>query len=501
MMAVETQMPAMRLSALLPELVSCPEVSVTGLCLDSRAVQPGDVFIAIAGTRFDGRQFVAQAIKSGAAAVLVDAQGWQGAAAQGAVPVIAVDALGEKTGLIASRFYGEPSQALRVTAVTGTNGKTTVTHLAARVAGQLEDSAAVIGTLGWGCINRLQPVTHTTPDAIVVQRQLATLRDDHVQSVFMEVSSHALDQARVAGVLFETAVFTNLSHDHLDYHGTMEAYEQAKARLFRWPGLRHAVINADDVAGRRLLASAHAGVQHLSYSVDDVSADIHAIQVDYLPTGIRAKVHTPWGEAAFQCRLLGEFNLSNVLAVIAVLGLQGHALERICAALETVSPVTGRLESVAIHHGISIVIDYAHTPDALEKMLRTLRQHTKASLRVVFGCGGDRDSAKRPVMGRLAGQLADQVYLTSDNPRHESSQAILQAILSGMVSPQSAEVVEDRATAIRMALDAAVAGDTVVIAGKGHETWQQVGDEKRPFSDHAVVHAWLASRQGKGGHA
>jgi UDP-N-acetylmuramoyl-L-alanyl-D-glutamate--2,6-diaminopimelate ligase len=370
-----------------------------------------------------------------------------------------------------------------------------VTQLAAQIAESLDNASAVMGTLGWGRIGQLQSSTHTTPDAIAVQSQLAALRDEGVQSVFMEVSSHALDQSRVGGVRFDTAVFTNISRDHLDYHGDMAAYEAAKTRLFAWPELQHAVINGDDAAGCRLLALPDMAARAVSYSTRNASADVYASDIRYAASGLQARVHTPWGVGTLRCRLMGEFNLSNALAVIAVLGLQGHALQRILSAFETVSPVIGRLESVAVHRGVNVVIDYAHTPDALEKALLTLRVHTSGRLHVVFGCGGDRDAGKRPLMGRAAECHADRLYLTSDNPRHESAAVILQAIAGGLAHPESVQIIEDRASAIRAALDAATEHDTVLIAGKGHETWQQVGDEKRPFSDHAVVHAWLASHE------
>lgn len=487
----------MTLAGLLPALASHAHAGlrVSGLCLDSRCVQPGDAFLAVGGSRFDGRAFIAQAVAAGASAVLVEpAAGREHDRVEQGVPVIVVEKLAMQMGHIASRFYGEPSCALCVTGVTGTNGKTTVTQLLAQLSGLLGGSPAVMGTLGWGVPGRLQASTHTTPDAITVQQQLACLRDQHVESVFMEVSSHALDQWRVGGVMFETAVFTNLSRDHLDYHGDMGVYEQAKSTLFTWPGLHHAVINADDAAGRRLLVRLDASVQRLTYSTDDASADVYAVDIACTPAGVQAKVHTPWGQGTLHCRLLGEFNVSNALAAIAVLGLQGYSLDRVLQSFESVTPIVGRLELVAVHHGVSIVVDYAHTPDALEKALQALRQHTAGQLHVVFGCGGERDTGKRPLMGAVAARLADTVTITSDNPRHELPTAIMNAIADGMPDTDQAVMIEDRAEAVHAVLNSAVAGDVVVIAGKGHETWQQVGDEKRPFSDHAVVHAWLASR-------
>lgn len=457
--------------------------ALRSLCIDSRRIQAGDAFLALSSAR----AFVPAAIASGAAAVLVEAEaGDLPFALQAGVPVLAVTRLSQRLGELANRFYDHPSQALRVTGVTGTNGKTTVSHLAARLCRRLGESAGVIGTLGWGLDEALNSASHTTPDAISLQTQLASLRDAGAKQVFMEVSSHALVQDRLQGVQVQTAVFTNLSRDHLDYHGDMAAYGAAKALLFQRESLRHAVLNADDAFVSRLAAQLPASVQCLRYGLA-ASADVRASAIATRPDGLSAHIHTPWGEGELHSPLLGRFNLSNLLAVIALAGIQGWPLDAVLTALAEVPAVRGRLERVADARGVHVVIDYAHTPDALDNALQTVREHTQGALHVVFGCGGNRDAGKRPLMGAVAERGADRIWLTSDNPRHENPQAILQAVVAGFRDPGKAVLMEDRAEAIATALAAARAGDTVLIAGKGHETTQQIGDEIRPFSDHAAV--------------
>lgn len=501
MMTAGQAMTGRALSGLLPELAATrwAALPVAAITADSRCVSPGSLFLAMPGGRADGRAFVDAAIRAGAVAVLAEeGDGFVSPRLVQGVPVIPVAHLRQRAGDIASAFHDHPSRALPVAGVTGTNGKTTVTQLAARLESALGGKGAVVGTLGWGIPGQLQATNHTTPDAIALQGMLAGLREAQASAVFMEVSSHALDQARVQGVRFETAAFTNLTRDHLDYHAGMEAYGEAKARLFALPGLKHAIINADDGFGRRLLAQLPAGVQGFAYGLEGGPADIRAVDAVFGADGMQAHIVTPWGEGDLQTRLLGRFNLSNILAVIGLLALRGHALADILRALAAVEPVSGRLERMAGCGDITVVVDYAHTPDALENALQTLRAHTTGRLHVVFGCGGDRDAGKRPLMGRVASQLADCVWLTSDNPRHEDPHAILQAIQAGLQPGQAATVIEDRTRAIHAALDAANAGDTVLIAGKGHETYQQVGDEKRPFSDQAAVHAWCVKKTGEG---
>jgi UDP-N-acetylmuramoyl-L-alanyl-D-glutamate--2,6-diaminopimelate ligase len=351
----------------------------------------------------------------------------------------------------------------------------------------------VIGTLGAGFAGRLQPTTHTTPDAMRLQDLLAGMRGEGAVAVAMEVSSHSLSQGRVDAVRFSTAVFTNLTHDHLDFHGNLEDYGAAKARLFLYPGLRCAVINIDDAFGARLASDARIGAQRLTISLQDPAADLFAGEARFLPGGMRAVVRTPWGDGELSLPLLGRFNLANALAVLGVLGAEGIPLPEALAALALVTPVPGRMERVPSADGPVVIVDYAHTPDALEQTLRALRAHCAGRLWCVFGCGGDRDRSKRPLMGRIAREHADQVVVTSDNPRCEDPHAIIEQICAGI--PDAGAVLEvDRHAAILRAIAAADRPDCVLIAGKGHEDYQEVRGQRTPFSDVAVAREALAAR-------
>jgi UDP-N-acetylmuramoyl-L-alanyl-D-glutamate--2,6-diaminopimelate ligase len=481
-------MPGMRLSALMAGLVDVPlagDPEILDLTLDSRTVKPGSLFLAVPGARTDGRQYIAGALARGAAAVLYEADGFEPDAY--AAAAIGVKGLRQQIGAIADRFYGSPSRKLKVVGVTGTNGKTTTTHLLAQVLDAPARRCGLIGTLGCGFPGALDPSLHTTPDAIRVHQLMAELVKAGARTVCMEVSSHALDQARVAGVAFDIAVFTNLTRDHLDYHGDMQAYAAAKARLFDFPHLEAAVINADDSFGRELIARARGRVRAVSFGLQ--AGEVHALAVQPAPDGLTLTVATPQGEATFSSPLLGRFNAANLLAVLAVLLVAGMPLAEAAAALAQARPVAGRMERFGGDAQPLVVVDYAHTPDALEKALAALREHTAGRLVCVFGCGGDRDRGKRPQMGAIAETLADIVIVTSDNPRHELPMAIINEIVAGMRSTPT--VVTDRAHAIRAALAEARTGDTVLVAGKGHEDYQQVGDRRLPYSDRDTVRELL----------
>lgn len=483
-------------------------VKANNLCADSRAVAAGDVFVAYPGARADGRRFIADAVARQAAAVLWEKRGhaWDGALK---APNLPVDDLQVLSGHIAHLVYGRPSEKLWMAGVTGTNGKTSVSQWIARAFELLGRRCAVVGTLGSGFPGELAGSLNTTPDAITLHRQFAGYLAQGAQAAAMEVSSIGLDQGRVNGVHFDVAVFTNLTRDHLEYHGSMEAYGAAKEKLFRTPGLKTAVLNLDDMLGRKICRDlAGSGITRIGYtlhagSVQPGSADMLLAAEDIAPTprGLRFVVVSPQGRAAIRAPLVGEFNVSNLLAVLGTLLASGVPLARAAGAIARLAPPSGRMQALGGEMGEKraplAVIDYAHTPDALEKALTALRATARARrgrLWCVFGCGGERDPGKRPLMGEVAARLADAVVLTSDNPRGEDPQAILADIARGA---PIAQVIPDRAEAIRQALAGADACDVVLIAGKGHEPCQEIAGRRLPFSDVEHAAAALAARGGE----
>lgn len=467
-------------------------VQVLGVQLDSRRVRPGDLFLAVPGDNHDGRQFIEQAVANGAVAVVAEppVSGFVDAVQ---VPVLEIPELAREAGVIAARFYGDPSHSLDMVAITGTNGKTTTTRLLAQLLRAQGRRCGVIGTLGAVLDDSVTAATNTTPDAVALQQQLAAWRDGDVAAVSMEVSSHALDQGRTNGARFDIAVFTNLSQDHLDYHGSMAAYGRSKQQLFRSPGLRHAVVNLDDAYGVEVLAGLPATVQAWTFSATGhADAKIRVTEAQFHPGGVHASLETPWGCGTFASPLPGDFNLANVVAAVTCALLLEHQLPAVLAAVAALQPVPGRMQPVPNALGVQVIVDYAHTPDALAQVLAALRSHVAGRLVVVFGCGGDRDPGKRAPMGHIACAAADRVILTSDNPRHEDPQAILQEIRSGCSG--DVQMQPDRAAAIAAAIAGAKSGDCVLIAGKGHEDYQIVGSERRPFSDAAVAARALQGR-------
>lgn len=486
--------------------VVVPSIEIIDVTLDSRQVRPGAAFIALPGVRSTrtglrnhGVSFVPQAARAGAVAVL-----WEpcddvaAPVAPAHIFIIAVPHLSSIVGALADRFFDAPSQAVSVNAVTGTNGKTTTAFVLASALAALGKDAAYAGTLGHGRINAVKPGTHTTPDAITVHREIAELRDAGVTHLGMEVSSHALDQRRIAGVRLDTAVFTNLTQDHLDYHGTMAIYGAVKARLFSWPQLRHAVINGDDAFGRELArqhcqASTTTIYGRSHHATLDASNHVLARSVVAGPRGLQIDIESSWGAATLHSRFVGDFNVDNLLAVLSVLLGAGFALDDAVRALEECVAPPGRMETFAVAGKPLAIVDYAHTPDALEKALTAARKHCRGKLVCVFGCGGDRDSAKRPLMGALAERLADVAILTDDNPRTEDGAAIVGDVLQGMTQPDRVIVERNRARAIERAIRQGAADDVVLIAGKGHEDYQIVGLETRYFSDRDVALAALRS--------
>ncbi|MDE3072719.1 MAG: UDP-N-acetylmuramoyl-L-alanyl-D-glutamate--2,6-diaminopimelate ligase [Pseudomonadota bacterium] len=465
-------------------------IVVSGLTLDSRQVQRGDAFFALRGTHGHGIEFAAGAARRGAQVVLAEAPAFDVAPLD--VPLLWIDGLHDRVGEIAARFYDRPAEAMRIIGITGTNGKTSCVQLLAQALTCLGHRAATIGTLGAGLHGQLRDGDRTTPDAVTVQALLADFRDAGASHVAMEVSSHALEQGRVAAVDFEVAAFTNLTRDHLDYHGSMEAYGAAKAKLFAWPGLQTAVINIDDAFGASLAARLPGGVRALRVSMADAgAAEIVAGGIVTSAEGLQFQLRTPWGTCRLGSHLLGRFNVANLLTVAGCLGALGEPFGRIVAALENLQPVNGRMSRLGGLHGLPlVVVDYAHTPDALEQALTALRAHCAGRLVCVFGCGGERDAGKRPLMGAIAARLADVAIVTDDNPRGEDGDAIVAQIAAGMGAPPPA-VERDRAKAIGRALQLARSGDVVLIAGKGHETYQDGATGKRPFDDLAVAHAAL----------
>jgi UDP-N-acetylmuramoyl-L-alanyl-D-glutamate--2,6-diaminopimelate ligase len=465
---------------------------------DSRQVEPGAAFAAYPGVQYDGRAFIGDAVSRGADAVLWEAQNfaWR---SEWNVPQQPVHGLKTRLGAIADLIYGHPSRDLCMVGVTGTNGKTSCSHWIAQAVETCGRRSAVVGTLGSGRVGALAPMLNTTPDVCTLHEALAQFRRAGVALVAMEVSSHGLDQGRVNGVAFDVALFTNLSRDHLDYHGTMAAYGQAKARLFTWPGLAAAVVNADDAFGQRLIDVAQGhGKRVITYGM--ATADIAATGIATRGGGIAMTVATPWGRGDVQTRIVGEFNAHNLLGVLGVLLASEVPFADAQDALSTLTPPPGRMQRLGGDGKPLVVIDYAHTPDALEKVLRALRPAVapKGELICVFGCGGDRDKGKRPEMGRIAAELADRVIVTTDNPRSEDPAEIASAIVRGIrqTSARRWTVVLDRAAAIHDAIAGGNRADIVLVAGKGHETYQEAHGVRLPFADSIEAAAALANWSG-----
>ena len=483
------------------------DVRVKGIQLDSRLVIPGDVFFAVFGRNLDARDFIPTAINSGAVAVLAESGGeWTSINWIENTPVIAVDSLQSKMSAIAGRFYSDPSAQAAVIGITGTNGKTSCAAFMAQAFASLGRDSATIGTLGYGRPDRLAATALTTPDAVFTQRALYELVSTGVDPVIMEVSSVGLDQRRVSGVHFDTAVFTNLTRDHLDYHGTMEAYGASKKKLFTMPGLKRAVINLDDAYGLSLINAIASSVEVTTYSQSQAGASVRAERVTMDSQGLAMHLITPLGSGEVRVGLLGGFNLSNLLAVVATVvsyflsasGGEALSFSRLAAALSQLKPVPGRMQVVSVEDkasDISVVVDYAHTPDGLRSALLGLREHFSGELTCLFGAGGNRDVGKRPLMGEVAEHYADTVILTDDNPRTEDGDAIIDQILSGFVRPEAVRKIRNREEAIATVIDAAKPGAVILIAGKGHEDYQEINGQRQPFSDLEHAHAALVKRR------
>ena len=487
---------AMLLAELLPDVPVPPELAVTGLVLDSRDVRPGDAFVAIAGFGAHGLLFVEQARAAGASAILFEPPASAGIPAP--ADAIAVPGLRARMGAMADQFHGQPSRAMTMVGVTGTSGKTSTVQLLAQAWSLRGTRSGTVGTLGAGLYGEAVATGFTTPLVLQMHALLAQLRDAGARAVAMEVSSHALDQGRVDAVHYDVAVFTNLTRDHLDYHGDMASYGAAKARLFARPGLRAAVINLDDAFGRELLAALPEGVRGIGTSSQGAQADVRAENVALAADGLAFDLVIGDARQPLRSPLLGRFNIDNLVAVAGVLHALGEAPGAIAGVLAQLQPIPGRMNRLGGDGVLPlVVVDYSHKPDALQQALSSLRGHLRGRLTCVFGCGGERDTGKRPQMAAIAEAAADSVIVTDDNPRGEDGDAIVADIMAGFADPAKVLVERDRRAAIERAIGAAGPHDIVLVAGKGHETYQEVAGTRHPFDDSRVAREALA-RHGRG---
>ncbi len=486
------------LGQLLPEvsLLEAALFPVGPLVLDSRQVSSGDTFIALPGSQHDGRRFIDNALQQGASLILTEQETSSEVTCQAlanGIQQVAIPALRQRVSEMAARWFGNPSSSIKVVGITGTNGKTTCSQWLAQLLSSDAQPAGTVGTLGYGRVG--QPLIETgmtTPDAVATQQILSILLGQGVESVAMEVSSHSLDQGRVSAVDIDVAVFTNIGRDHLDYHGDMASYVASKTALMSFQSLKAAVVNRDDPCSGEFIAKLSPAVSLLTYGLQgnglqqdssQENLDFTLRDVHYLPDGVTATLISPEGEFDLSLAIWGEFNLRNILAVIASAYALGYPMADLVVKLADLTPVSGRLEPVTIPSDITVLIDFAHTADALTSVLSAVRQHSSQRLWCVFGCGGDRDKGKRPIMAAAAEAVADRIVVTSDNPRTEDPQTIIDEVMTGFERPQQVTALADRHDAIQYAIQQAESGDCIVIAGKGHEDYQQVGTEKRPFSD------------------
>jgi len=478
-------------------------VVVTGIQLDSRMLRKGDLFLACFGRNHDAREFIGEAIKTGVTAVLAETGGqWQGTQIIDGIAVIAVDNLSAKLSEIAARFYGHPSRRLSVIGITGTNGKTSCSQFIAQALANSGFSCGTIGTLGYGVYGKLQETQLTTPDPVFTQMALAEMVQGGIDPVVMEVSSVGLHQKRVKAVKFDTAIFTNLTRDHLDYHESMEAYGNNKKKLFTSESLSRAIINLDDPYALSVINAIAPSVEMCTYSIKNSAATVYAESLTLTRQGFEARVVTPIGAGVIKGKLFGYFNVSNLLAVISVFvsylpKKKELDIEQLCELVSGLSPVDGRMQIVGDTAEITALVDYAHTPDGLRSALKGLRDHFSGNIWCVFGCGGNRDKGKRPIMGEIAEAFADKVIIADDNPRNEEGDKIVEHIQSGMKSPEQTVVLRDREKAIAYAIGNAEPGDVVLVAGKGHETYQDVGGSRLIFSDANQVRLALQARENK----
>ena len=483
------------------------------IVLDSRRLTSGDLFIALPGEQYDGADYIDEAIAKGAIGILLPSVSteftyqWR----EG-IPLIFMPNLVRHLSAIAARFYDDPSTKIPVIGVTGTNGKTTCVHLLAQLLAFSGHSCGTLGTLGCdiypsnndgrsnssktNATDLISPLT--TPDELTIQAKMNEMVDDGVEIIALEASSHGLVQGRIAAVDINTAVFTNLTRDHLDYHGDMNSYGKAKSLLFTMPSVNSAVINIDDAFGRQLVTQLSSSLSIVTYSLHDSSAHFYLTNIEFEGKGVSAMLHSPYGAIGFHSQLLGEFNLSNLLAVFAVFTTNSNKLQQITTYTSLLKPVAGRMEYIVNNAGIDVVVDFAHTPDALEKALAAVAPHCIGQLWCVFGCGGNRDSSKRPLMATAAERSADKIIVTSDNPRGESPTGIIEDICTGFSPSADYQIIQDRRLAISAAIEQMQSQDLLLIAGKGHEHYQQIGDKKLPFSDQVQARTALRLREQNG---
>jgi len=484
------------LAELLRGYADAPDLPVSGIASDSRRLKSGYLFLACEGVGSHGLDYLNEARDAGVCAVAWDSS-TADAPADIDVPMIAVDDLASHLGEIASRYYGNPSSAMKTVGVTGTNGKTTVAWLIAQCLHQLDERCAYLGTLGFGVDELHGADGMTTPAAVELHGRLADFVAQGATQAALEVSSHALSQGRVDGVQFEAALFTNLTRDHLDYHGDMSSYFESKARLFLAHTSKYKIINFDSEYGSELAARCGQDVVTVSTHFDRVAngrPHVFVRSVVASECGSDITITSSWGDGKFTLPLPGDFNVANAAMVLAYLLVIGIDLQQACDVLQLTEAPPGRMQRVPTG-GSAIYVDYAHTPNAIDVALRALRPHCRGKLWCVFGCGGDRDAGKRPLMGKLVERLADNVVVTSDNPRNEDPEQIIDQVLAGLGNPDAATVIEDRAAAIAWAVANAQPTDVVLIAGKGHENYQDVAGERRPFSDYALAVAAAKSRE------
>ena len=478
-------------------------VTVEEVVLSSKNTDKGKVFLAMPGILSDGRNYIQDAVENGAVAIIAEANELSDsqklALVNSNVAWVLIENISEKMAQIAEIFYGNITNNMQLVGITGTNGKTSICQMAAEIIKNIAGQCGQLGTLGNGLAGALNETINTTSDPLTIRKTLNEIAKANALHTIMEVSSHALEQNRVDKLKFKVAVFTNLSRDHLDYHKTMESYAAAKKKLFVDENVEFAVINADDKFGRDLLADKQIKAQKIAYSIDLINLEnldssvlkLSITDVEFLQTFQRCKISTPWGTATIDIPLIGEFNLSNTLAVVGLLGSLGFEWNKITAEIENLHPVPGRMEVFGGGQTAMIIVDYAHTPDALEKALIALREHCQKDLWCVFGCGGDRDMGKRPLMAAVAEKYSDKIIITDDNPRNENGNQIITGILSGLKHPSAALIMRDRVQAIESVMAMAKSGDTVLIAGKGHENYQYVGGCKLPHSDRTLVNSIL----------
>lgn len=471
---------------------------ISGLCLDSRELKSGDAFFACTGYNMDGNDFIAEALANNAAVILTDKEDLDASQFVSDKPIIFIQDLKQQLSAIASNFYDHPSKKMQVIGITGTNGKTSFCHFLAQALTDMGETVGILGTLGNGIYGKHNQAKLTTPDPVRLQALLADMHAQGAKYALMEASSHGIAQGRINAIEFDTAVFTNLSRDHLDYHGDMLAYGKAKRKLFETKSVKHLVLNIDDDFGCQLLEDFRDMTTIYAFSANGARSNyeeiptVRAQNAHLNMKGVTASLHTPWGDGLLHSNLLGDFNLSNLLAVLTVLGIHGYRIEDIICSLAKTKGVAGRMQLFGGGNKPYVVVDFAHTPDALKQTLQTLRNYTEGELWCVFGCGGNRDQGKRGQMGQIAENNADNIVLTDDNPRHEEASAIVADILQSMQEPERVVVEHDRHRAIAHAIRCAKANDVILIAGKGHESYQIYGDEQLPFSDDIEVQMLLA---------